>query len=180
MSLLHNKIFKARSDKMAQYKQGFKRKNDNPKWVNFSIYGLVGAAVVAILVLVFNAILNPPLKYDDFLDVTIETMPEITQQEEESYLVYYYGEDCGWCKTIKDDVLSFANENNGGVKVYLIESAEDKDPTIIVDPTTNAPMTGTPTMVTVKNGVVVDLNIGPDLIIDLIKQVNEGTYGHLN
>lgn len=165
---------------MAEYKQGYKRKNNNQKWVNYSIYGLIGAAVIAILVLIGNAILNPALQYEDFADVTIDTMDEITVQEEDSYLVYYYGEDCGYCKTIKKQVLEFADENDNNIKVYLIESAEDKDPTVIVHPTTSVPMTGTPSMVTVKNGVVVDINAGPDLILDLIEQVNEGTYGHLN
>jgi len=126
---------------------------------------------------------NSKLDYDDFSNDHIIGMDNIIEQSDSQYLVYYYGSNCGPCKTIKDQVLAFALENDAGMKVYFIESASDtdsniiNDPSYIIDPITELPMTGTPTMITIVNRRVMDLNVGPTVVIDLLEKIEAGSYG---
>jgi|LGVF01.2.fsa_nt_gb thiol-disulfide isomerase/thioredoxin len=123
------------------------------------------------------------LDYDDFATDHILGMDNIIEQSDSQYLVYYYGSSCGPCKTIKDEVLAFASVNDAGIKMYFIESASNtdsniiNDPSYIVDPITDVPMSGTPTIITVVNRRVVDLNVGPVIVIDLLEKIEEGSYG---
>ncbi len=123
------------------------------------------------------------LDYDDFANDHIIGMDNIIEQSDSQYLVYYYGSSCSPCKTIKDKVLTFALENDANIKVYFIESGPNTnldiktDPSYITDPITGEPMSGTPTMITILNRRVVDLNVGPTIIIDLLEKIEEGSYG---
>lgn len=123
------------------------------------------------------------LDYSDFEQDHILGMDNIIEQGDSQYLVYYYGANCSHCTTIKEDVLNFALSNDADIKVYFIVSASDtnsdieNDPSYITDPVTGNPMTGTPTMISVVNRRVVDLNVGPTVITDLLEKIEEGSYG---
>ena len=130
---------------MAKYKSGHKRKSSD-KFVTKIIIGFGVAFVVLVAaLLIYNA---TKLKYEDFEHVT--SFSEVLNQTEDKYLVYYYSESCGYCKQIKDEVLDFATENNGNLKVYLVDAYD-------VDGTTIPPFTGgTPTMALVEDGSITD------------------------
>ncbi len=181
---------------MATYKSGYKRSKGNDK---FLLYMLIGFAIVVvgliIGVIIYNAA-NPDLDYSSFEDVHIENFRDVTTIDDTEYIVYFYGVNCGYCKDIKYQVLNFAETNNQDIKVYMLESATPDDWILddngtqtteddyyrsdIKDPHSNYYMRGTPAMVTVKNGVVIDMVVGPDLILSLIDSVEEETYGLLN
>ncbi len=163
---------------MAQYKSSFEKNKKGDKFVTYVVVGF--AAVVMLLVggIILGNILNPSLSYDDYNHLT--NYNQITTMPEEEYIVYYYGINCSHCKTIKEDVLRFANSNDAGVKVYLMESSEASGYNNIVHPTTGSPMNGTPAMVVVIDGVVADLVSGSISIPELMDSINDGTYGLLN
>ena len=123
------------------------------------------------------------LDYDDFENDHIIGMDNVIEQADSQYLVYYYGVNCSYCKTIKKELLTFALENDANIKMYFIASAPntdsdvENDPTYITDPITGDPMTGTPTMITVVNRRVVDLSVGPNVILDLLEKIEKGSYG---
>ena len=56
-----------------------------------------------------NQTKSKDLDYADFLDRHV-LYNEIFIKEEESYLVYFYSEYCGYCQSIKEDILTFASE----------------------------------------------------------------------
>ena len=162
---------------MAQYKSGYKRKGNDDRFFTYLIVSIAAFFVLVLGGIGIYTIVNPALNYDDFKDVTIERYAEITQMPEDQYIVYYYGVECGHCIEIKQDVLNFANQNEANIKVYLLESSSDDFANNnITHPVTGRQMSGTPSMVTVVNGVVVDLNVGRDVVVDLIDKINEGSY----
>lgn len=177
---------------MAKYKSGYKRKGSNDKLLTYILIGFAAVVVVILGVLGINSIANPTLGYNDFNDVRLQNFSEVTQQDEEEYFVYFYGERCDFCTDIKSEILGFADSNNADLKVYVIESADPDDyvqitrqgQTInaapILDPATGLNITGTPTLITVRNGIVVDVSAGPNVIVDVIEQVEAGTYAFIN
>ena len=179
---------------MAKYKSGYKRKGNNEKLVTYLLYGFIGLFVIILGGLGIFRLVNPVLGYSNFNDEHLQNFSEVVLQEEEEYFVYFYGVNCGYCTDIKEEVLTFAQENSTGIKVYFIESSDPDDYIQITNPTTGQPqnvapitdpitgrnMSGTPTFVTVVDGRVVDLTVGPNAITDLLDQVNEGTYTLIN
>ncbi len=161
---------------MAEYKKGFKKtKGNDDKFLTYVIVAFAAVILALLGGLAIYRIANPPLKYDDFPALT--SFEQITEMPEDEYIVYFYGVNCSHCITIKEDVLDFAHENDAGIKVYLLESSVPQDENDIVDPITSAPMNGTPAMITVVDGNIVDLNSGWTLVLDLIEKINEGSYG---
>lgn len=121
------------------------------------------------------------LDYNDFEDDHLNSWEFATTQEEDQYIVYYYGIRCSYCTDIKNDVLTFANENEADVKVYFIESTATINYAAypVVDPITGEDIPGTPTMIVINNGIVMDVNVGPAIIKSLIEKINEGSYAFI-
>ncbi len=156
---------------MATYKNGHK-KHSNDK---FYIHVLIGFAitffVILISLVIFNAF-DKTLTYNNF--ESIDNYGFIQSQEEDQYLVYWYSESCDACGLIKTEVLEFANENTAGIKVYFLDAATAKGTNYI------SQMTGTPTMIVVVDGQIVDLARGNEQVPDLFNNINEGTYTNIN
>ena len=138
-----------------------------------------GGVIVALAIALFAVEVNSP-QYDDFDHLT--SFQAIDRQAEDQYLVYYYSETCGYCSEIKDTVLKFAKNNKADLKVYIIEAG----PAIsgvnnIVNPNDpNDLMDGTPSLVTVVDGRIVDLNSGATDIPNVLELINEGTYTYID
>lgn len=166
---------------MAEYKSGYKRKGNDDRFFTYLIISFAALVLVILSGIAIYRIINPVLSYEDFEPYTIQRYSQITEMSEDQYLVYYYGESCSHCKDIKQTVLNFTNENDAGVRVYLLESStDDFSNNNVVHPVTGVAMTGTPSMITVRNGVIVDLNVGKDLVLDLMDKINDGTYNRLD
>ncbi len=100
---------------------------------------------------------------------------------EDQYIVYWYGLNCSHCNDIKQEVLEFADNNKAGIKVYLMDSSNATTGTNdIVDPDTGVAMTGTPSMIVVVDGVVVDVFVGSGDVPNLIDDINDGVYNRIN
>ncbi len=123
------------------------------------------------------------LDYSDFSDDHLNTWQNILDKDEDQYLIYYYGVNCSHCKTIKQDVLQFAQHNDADLKVYFIESGEvpreDYDMYPLLDPQSGEEVPGTPTMFVVVDGNAKAMNVGPTIIRSLLEQINKGTYGFI-
>jgi len=163
---------------MATYKSGYKRSN-NDRFLTFAIVGF-GAVILALaLGLIIYNIVNVQYKYSDFEN--INSFYAIQTQEEDEYLVYYYSESCGYCNEIKEDVLNFAHENNAGIKMYLLDAATATGSTLVItDPTSGATMDGTPSLIIVKNGVIVQMSPGYINVLQIIDEINSGTNNYIN
>jgi thiol-disulfide isomerase/thioredoxin len=163
---------------MAEYKSSKKKKGNDDKFLTYLILGFAGVLLTIIGGMIINSFINPTLDYDSF--ETLTSYQQIDSMPEDQYFVYFYGSNCGHCVEIKEQLLRFANENDAGMKVYFLESYGATGYNTIVDPDSGDPMNGTPTLITVVNGNIVDLSVGKILIIDTIDNVNDGTYGYIN
>jgi len=144
-----------------------------------TLFKVFGGVIILLVVglIIFNA-LKVEYGYNDFQHLS--NFQAIDDMPEDQYLVYYYGENCGHCTLIKEQVLRFANKNEAGIKVYLMDSANTSGVNTVVHPDTGKEMTGTPSMITVVDGVIVDLNVGSEAIPELLDAINEGTYTEIN
>jgi thiol-disulfide isomerase/thioredoxin len=157
---------------MATYKSGYKRRKSNNKFMKY-VFVVFGATLVSlVLVLILYNVFTDELKYSSFEELT--NYQEITTQPEEQYLVYFYGENCGACISIKGSVLDYFGKIN--IKVYMIESGNVNGVNLIKDPETQLEMNSTPTLLTIKDGVLVDMNVGSNIVVDILKEIDLGTY----
>ncbi|MCD6482219.1 MAG: thioredoxin family protein, partial [Candidatus Izimaplasma sp.] len=126
---------------------------------------------IIISVILFN-LLSKELTYSSFDH--INDYSEISHMDEDEYLVYYYSEICGHCNDIKIQVLEFADDNNEDIKVYFIDAGKVTGYNYI------SGMNGTPSLLMVVDGQLVDLVSGSDKIINIFDQINDGTYLYIN
>jgi thiol-disulfide isomerase/thioredoxin len=157
---------------MATYKSGYKRRKSNNKFMKY-VFVVFGATLVSLVLgLILYNVFTDELKYSSFEELT--NYQEITTQPEEQYLVYFYGENCGACISIKGSVLDYFGKIN--IKVYMIESGNVNGVNLIKDPETQLEMNSTPTLLTIKDGVLVDMNVGSNIVVDILKEIDLGTY----
>ena len=115
--------------------------------------------------------------YEDFDHIS--SYQRILDQEEDMYFVYWYGPDCLHCKAIKDQVINFARKSD--VKVYMIDSSVATGTPNLVHPTDSTiAMSGTPTLILVKDGKVADMIVGGEDIPSIIKVIEAGEYDLIN
>lgn len=138
-----------------------------------------GSIFVLLLGLYVGLEITTKTEYEDFDHIS--SYQSILDQEEEQYMVYWYGENCSHCALIKEKVIQFANRNNEKIKVYFINSSEATGVANLEHPTNeNIKMEGTPTMLVIKDGAVADMVVGSEDIPNLIDLINAGKYGIIN
>ena len=107
------------------------------------------------------------LDYDLVIDKII-SWDEALSQSLEKYNVYVYSLTCGHCREIKETVISKAIERND---IYFIEYSksipvsEDVSDTIGKNDITEIFILGTPTLLVVENGVLIDNLAGKNAIL---------------
>ncbi len=156
---------------MATYKNGHK-KGSNDKFLSYVLIGFAITFFVILVSLVIYNSFNKTLDYDSFS--TIDNYSDIQQMDEDVYLVYWYSETCTACTTIKAEVLAFADSNEVDMKVYFMDAGTASGTNYIPQ------MTGTPSLITIINGAIVDLNVGNIEIPQTFDEINDGTYSTIN
>ena len=105
--------------------------------------------------------------YKDF-EVVVNnsiTWPEILNQEEKSYIIFFYSETCAYCHEMQQEVIDFAI--TCPLKTYFLNTSENNVP-IKEDKATNvknyeeASITGTPTILEVSDATITDNIAGID------------------
>lgn len=152
----------------------YKRKGNDDRFFTYLLVGFGGVIVALIIGLLVYNIINREYDYDEFQ--RIGSFQAVNDMEEDQYLVYFYGEYCNHCQDIKQQVLKFANKNDAEITVYLMESGSTTGINNIVSPITDKPMNGTPSMIVVIDGIIVDIAVGADDIPTLLNDIDEGTY----
>ena len=156
---------------MATYKKGHKRSSND----KFFSYVLIGFAITFFIILISMVLFNifdNTLDYDSFEQVG--DYSQIQTMEEDQYLVYWYSEQCSACTIIKEELLQFADSNTAGIKVYFMDADKTSGNNYITQ------MTGTPSLLTIVNGSIMDLTVGYVDIPLLLEQINSGTYTNIN
>ena len=113
--------------------------------------------------------------YKDF-EVVVNnsiTWPEILNQEEKSYIIFFYSETCAYCHEMQKEVVDFAIACP--LKTYFLNTSENtvpikEDKVINVKNYEEASITGTPTILEVKEATITDNIAGID---DCLTYLNE-------
>ncbi|GEM_PF-816672 len=163
---------------MAKSKNKYKKKSED-KFVSYMLIGFsVAFFVIIVSVILFN-IVNKPLDYGSFNH--IENEQTIYTESEDQYLVYFYTEECSACKTLKFEILSFADSNTNNVKVYLVDLDIVRASGNLTIPTE---IQYTPSVVLISNGVFADFASGagenPSEIPALLDEINAGLNAFIN
>jgi thiol-disulfide isomerase/thioredoxin len=163
---------------MAKSKSTYSKKND--RTLTYIIVGF-GVVILALIggLLIYNAF-NETIDYDSFTH--IQSYNDLPDQSEDSYLVYYYGENCTHCRDIKTQFLDFAYNNSQGIKVYLMDSSRSTDWPVqwSAQYEDYIPVYGTPTVFTVVDGTIVDISRGSIEVMDTVDDITSGTYAFIN
>ena len=101
------------------------------------------------------------------------TWPEILNQEEKSYIVFFYSETCAYCHEMQKEVVDFVI--TCPLKTYFLNTSENtvpikEDKVINVKNYEEASITGTPTILEVSD-VTITANIAG--IDDCLTYLNE-------
>lgn len=142
----------------------YKKKQDNFLRNALIVFGSI--FVILTIVFIVSSLGEP--KYKDFEH--LQTFEDFDNQIEDKYAVYYYSTECGACAAIKNRVLDFALENELGLKVYFLELLTAEGDYRAMP----ASVTGTPNIIFVENGTVVDTIQGSDVITDFFDSVKDG------
>ena len=91
--------------------------------------------------------------------------PEILNQEEKSYIIFFYSETCAYCHEMQQEVVDFAI--TCPLKTYFLNTSENtvpikEDKVINVKNYEEASITGTPTILEVKEASITDNIAGID------------------
>ena len=105
--------------------------------------------------------------YKDF-EVVVNnsiTWPEILNQEEKSYIIFFYSETCAYCHEMQQEVIDFAI--TCPLKTYFLNTSENtvpikEDKVINVKNYEEASITGTPTILEVNDATITDNIVGID------------------
>jgi thiol-disulfide isomerase/thioredoxin len=148
------------------------------------LYGLLGLFVVLIgaflLVRIFNTLISSTddtlISYKDDRLILIEDW--LTYQtvatREGIEMIYHYSETCSFCEQIRQEILGFAIENNANIPVYIADvNNRALEQTSMFAP---AQIRGTPTVSIFLDGQLINQVVGSDPILNLIRDVNAGTF----
>ena len=105
--------------------------------------------------------------YKDFEVVVNNSIawPEILNQEEKNYIIFFYSETCAYCHEMQQEVIDFAI--TCPLKTYFLNTSENtvpikEDKVINVKNYEEASITGTPTILEVKKATITDNIAGID------------------
>jgi len=91
------------------------------------------------------------LDYDDFTNQHLTNYQDVLDVQNDTYILYYYLENCPYCMAAKDDFLAFAISKSVG-DVFLMNGALVDNPDDIPTELTIL-NSGTPILVIMSNGV---------------------------
>ncbi len=151
--------------------------------IKLILISIIGVAVL--LLVVINA--QTEEVFDLYTDAQYVNYNEVLDEKEIPTVYYYYRATCGFCNSIKDQVTNFylalEDEDNIDMKLIDINRAENKkvlvkdkenfDPNDLdMSNAENIKIVGTPSMIFVENGEVVEYKIGVDLF-DIMESIND-------
>ena len=116
--------------------------------------------------------------YNDYTEYTLKYESSILKKSG-SYYVYFYGEKCSHCNSIKKTVFTYMEDNNENGKMptlYLFKVtgkehfvSSDGDNLVGVENYLDLKLTGTPTLILVTDGVVKSAYQSASEIEELLK-----------
>ena len=140
------------------------------------LYVLIGLFVLLVGAFIIARIANAPISYtDDRLELVEDWLTFQSQARGQGVeMIYHYSETCSFCEQIRNDILGFAISNGMDIPVYIVDiNSQAIKQTSMFSP---AQITGTPTVSIFVNGNLVNQVVSVNPILNLIEQVNAGTF----
>jgi hypothetical protein len=91
----------------------------------------------------------------------LNSWDNVLVQDESSYYVFVYGNNCDFCREIEEQMFEFAHLDSQ--LVYFINNS-------LVDNPSDALVDALPTLMYIVDGVVIEEYVGVDAILDIITQ----------
>ena len=123
------------------------------------------------------------IDYDD-LELPKIAWSDIFLKEDDKYLVYFYSEECGYCNSIKEEILDYYEMTTR--KMYFIDVIEDGnvvinhsfDSVIGVNDVNNLFIRGTPSLLEIENHAVLNYYAGVQTIRAFISNVEDYNFSY--
>lgn len=131
--------------------------------------------IIFILILLFTLTLSSCdpeevddglLEYSDLADKEVFSYAESEGKSKDKYIVYYYHQSCSHCQDVKQEILSFG-ESFEHLDFYLLDISK------ALDVSSYEEFVGTPTVLVLSGGDIVESYIGKDKVLDFIDIYND-------
>ncbi|PKL01221.1 MAG: hypothetical protein CVV56_02965 [Tenericutes bacterium HGW-Tenericutes-1] len=173
---------------MATYTKGFKKKNSEQALL-LTIVGIIGAVLLIVGAVFIYDLATDTGSYDDFehIEAYDSILVNVDDQNVayQDYLVYFYSDDCSNCIEIKRDVLKLSEKINGEEKIVFFVNASTVKETVTGDKAeflddVNLSSIRTPMLISVVNGEFLESFTGTTNVLQVLEEVESGTYTPFN
>ncbi len=150
-----------------------------------SLKKVVTILLVVLVVMTSGLVIVTKSKFNLYTDVPEVNYTDVLDDVNTSTIYYYYQDTCHFCNSIKDQVseLYLATTENVDINLKLVDVKSAKnagawaddgvDPrSLDMSKAENIQITGTPSMIYVEDGQVVEYEVGSD-VFKLMENVNE-------
>jgi hypothetical protein len=173
---------------MATYAKGYKKQSGEQILLK-TIVGIIITVVSIVLVVFVYDLLTVTTSYSDFTHIEkydlVLTQKDQANAQVQDYLIYFYNEACTACQDIKNDALKKVGDINKDSKVvYFVDTTKiaettggDRDAFLsAIDQSSIR----TPMIVAVVDGVFYRAYVGSTAVMEVLNQVDLGTYPPFN
>ena len=125
---------------------------------------------------------EPIIEEPETKEIEKISWPYIFDKEDMEYLVYFYSEECGYCRSIKDEVLEYYASTT--YKMYFLDLLDNED--VVIKHGGGTPVglnsiedlfiLGTPSLMKIEDKTVSEYYAGVQAIHDFISSVEEDNF----
>jgi hypothetical protein len=178
---------------MATYVKGFKKQKSDQILLKI-IVGLIAIVIVVVGTAFIYDLATDIGDYTDFTSAHITTYDKILTQKDaenaqlQDYIVYLYKADDEDCLAVQKEILTLAGKINEDSKViFFVDLAAvtstnpgDDDDFLLAIGRSSVFLNQAPMVVTVADGVFNNSYIGTNDVLEVVNQVEAGTYTPFN
>lgn len=178
---------------MATYAKGFKKQQPDQLLLK-AIVAMIAIVLLAVGAAYIYDLATDIGNYTDFKDQHIATYDAILTQKDDAsvqlqnYIVYFYKSDDAECLDIQKKVLQYAEKiNKDSEVIFFVDlaavkatNAEDDDDFLVAIGQGNAWLNKAPMLVSVADGVFNAQYNGTEDVLDVLEQVEAGSYTPFN
>ena len=109
---------------------------------------------------------------------------DVFNKEDDRYLVYFYSEECGYCASIKDEMLNYFEVTT--YQMYFVDILNNED--VVIKHTGDSPVgltsaeelfiLGTPSLLEIEDKTVTNYYAGVNAIRGFISGVEEDNFSY--
>ena len=106
---------------------------------------------------------DTPIRYLDIEHIKLDNLYQYEKKD-----VYFYREECSYCKKIKNDILNYAKNNN---IVFFVDIPSNRE---ILSEMYNTEFLGVPAILVFEDNIIIDSYYGYSMVLEYINQDERG------